>query len=83
MATQTRTPSSNNLRRLRRARKESKTVIFSAKEEWTTTFAKSMSRACRKFAILPLRTTSTHHTDKRLGGEHELGDKLLSQWTNK
>ena len=42
MATQTRTPSSNNLRRLRRARQEFKTAIFSAKEEWTTTFAKSV-----------------------------------------
>ena len=44
MATQTRTPSSNNLRRLRRARKEFKTAIFSAKEEWTTAFAKSVKK---------------------------------------
>ena len=42
MATQTRIPSSNSLRRLRRARKEFKTAIFSAKEEWTTAFAKSV-----------------------------------------
>ena len=39
MTTQTRTLP-NNLRRLRRARKEFKTAIFSAKEEWTTAFAK-------------------------------------------
>ena len=44
MATQTRTPSSNDLRRLRRARKEFKTAIFSAKEEWTTAFAKSVEK---------------------------------------
>ena len=47
MATQTRTPSSNNLRSLRslrRARKEFNTAIFSAKEEWTTAFAKSVEK---------------------------------------
>ena len=45
MATQTRTPNSNNnLRRLRRARKEFKTALFSAKEEWTTAFAKSVKK---------------------------------------
>ena len=39
-----RTPSSSNLRRLPRARKEFKTAIFSAKEEWTTAFAKSVEK---------------------------------------
>ena len=43
-ATQTRIISPNNLRRLRKARKESKTAIFSAKEEWTAAFAKSVER---------------------------------------
>ena len=44
MATQTRTPSSNNLRSLQRARNEFKTAIVSAKKEWTTAFARSVKR---------------------------------------
>ena len=44
MSTQTRKPSSSNLRRLRRARKEFKTAIFSAKEEWTMAFAKNVEK---------------------------------------